>query len=329
MTAARILASSPIARILVVDAKRTIRQLLERHPAHDFAMQSATTAPEAKALAIAHQPEAILVAAVIPGVDSFALITELRAMPELTGVAIALVGGPGRSAGLIDRALDAGADDLIEADLDAPELSARVRVMLRVRQQLRSMRAQLEDLARSNERLEQMALRDPLTGLYNRRCFEQRLVDEVERARRYGQSLSLVAVDIDFFKMVNDKYGHAIGDSVLRTVAVVMQRALRKVDLIARIGGEEFVVLAPATDEVGIAVLCPRLRAAIAEFPIMASTASGMHATLRLTASFGVATLHGRDGAHGMSASGLIEAADAALYRAKANGRDRVEYHTE
>lgn len=165
--------------------------------------------------------------------------------------------------------------------------------------------------------LERLATTDPLTGLYNRRVLLDRAQETVERVRRYRRPASLIMMDIDHFKSINDTFGHDIGDRVLRRVAEVMRGTLRKAgDLVARFGGEEFAVLVPETDIDGATVLAERLRLAVEETEI--DTPMGAR---RFTASFGVAALEDEH----ESVEAAIKRADDALYRAKNSGRNRVE----
>jgi diguanylate cyclase (GGDEF)-like protein len=124
---------------------------------------------------------------------------------------------------------------------------------------------------------------------------------------------------------VNDTYGHAIGDAILRGVGGLLSRWVRKCDFVARIGGEEFVVIAPTTPREGAFILAERLRAGLDSSPLVASTQSGMHARIRVTASVGMACLDPRVPGSSTTSASLVEAADAALYRAKNGGRNRVE----
>lgn len=164
-------------------------------------------------------------------------------------------------------------------------------------------------------RLEEQAHIDPLTGIANRRRLEQEARDEVERARRFNRPLSLMIMDLDHFKGVNDRYGHPFGDKVLRTLADLGRANLRQTDLFARVGGEEFVVLMPETTAEAAAQLGERLRGLLAATPVI----DGEHA-VTVTVSVGIAA-HGQD-APTMEA--LMAMADKALYEAKAQGRDRV-----
>ena len=180
-------------------------------------------------------------------------------------------------------------------------------------------RAQVIETTRAdNVRLEHLATTDPLTSLLNRRALTERLTTEMERALRYDTSVALLLVDLDHFKRVNDTYGHLAGDGVLRTVAELLGEEARSSDIVARYGGEEFLVVLPETDDAGAAVLAERMRERMAGHAFRAWEAGH---TLQITASIGVATFPaGRI----ESVEDLFARADAALYRAKAEGRDRV-----
>jgi diguanylate cyclase (GGDEF)-like protein len=169
-----------------------------------------------------------------------------------------------------------------------------------------------------HETVERQAVTDELTGLFNRRRFQEAMATEVERARRFHQPLGLVLLDIDDFKQVNDTYGHQQGDVVLREVARVLRETAREIDEPARYGGEELAVVLPGTDLEGAYNLAERVRAGIEnlELPLL----DGRRGALRITASFGVATLPGSADDTG----GLFAAADDALYRAKREGKNRT-----
>jgi diguanylate cyclase (GGDEF)-like protein len=164
--------------------------------------------------------------------------------------------------------------------------------------------------------LENLSITDALTGIANRRHFEWRLSEEIERSRRYKYPLSALMLDLDHFKQVNDNYGHQIGDIVLQQVAQRLRRILRRTDFLARYGGEEFIVLAPQTPADRALILAERLRQVIAESPIPVADNLQIHITI----SIGVAVFPN----HAQNESELIGAADAALYKAKQMGRNRV-----
>jgi two-component system cell cycle response regulator len=179
-------------------------------------------------------------------------------------------------------------------------------------------RAKLVETTRAdNARLEALALTDPLTDVLNRRALTERLTAELERARRYQSSVTLLMIDIDHFKRVNDTHGHLVGDDVLMEIASLLQSTVRSVDIVARYGGEEFVIVLPETTEDGAVHFAERIRERVElqDFRI------GDTASLRVTASVGVATFPspGVD-----SVEDLFAYADRALYRAKAEGRNRV-----
>lgn len=181
-------------------------------------------------------------------------------------------------------------------------------------------RAQLLETTRADkERLEQLASTDPLTLTLNRRALMERLVQELDRASRYAGSLALLMVDLDHFKLVNDSFGHLVGDDVLRAVAQILVREARAVDLVARYGGEEFVVVLPEQGIEGATAFAERVRARIAEAPLVPM--EGTRAPLGMTISIGVAVFPSPTV---VGVEDLLARADEALYRAKALGRNRV-----
>ncbi len=180
-------------------------------------------------------------------------------------------------------------------------------------------RAQMIETTRAdNARLEYLATTDPLTGLLNRRALSERLTTEMERALRYDTSVALLLVDLDHFKRVNDTHGHLAGDGVLRAVAELLTEEARSSDLVGRYGGEEFLVVLPETDDAGAASLAERMRERVAGHAFRAWEGEG---ALEVTASIGMATF---PAARIESVDDLFARADAALYRAKAEGRNRV-----
>jgi len=167
------------------------------------------------------------------------------------------------------------------------------------------------------ERTKQQTIVDDLTKVYNKRYFHDRLHEEFERAKRHGFSLSLLLVDIDFFKTYNDTYGHMRGDELLQEIAAIIRRYVREIDVVARFGGDEFAIILPQTDLEGALTVAERLRGELArrKFP----NASGER-DVEVTASFGAASLNGELN----NADALIGAADGALYEAKKRGRNSV-----
>ena len=163
--------------------------------------------------------------------------------------------------------------------------------------------------------LERDVVHDPLTGVYNRRYLDARLAEEISRAKRYNAQFSVLLLDIDHFKKVNDVFGHLVGDEVIRRVAALVSQVTRPSDTVTRFGGEELLILAFQTDPVNAYQLAERIRITIEEDVIRASDGQ----TVRVTASIGVSSFKADD----ISAA-LIERADRALYDAKNGGRNRV-----
>ena len=171
------------------------------------------------------------------------------------------------------------------------------------------------ELSTANDQLQELAITDPLTGILNRRALFELMRREFDREKRYQRFLSLIVFDIDHFKQVNDRYGHLAGDAVLQHVAATTGRVLRSSDVMARYGGEEFVIIAPETSEARALELAERVRLALRATDIAVNGE-----VVRVTASFGIATLHTDDEEPGE----VLRRADGALYAAKAAGRDRV-----
>lgn len=200
--------------------------------------------------------------------------------------------------------LQAGADDFLTKPPDADELAIRLQIAGRIL-------AVHDELAYRNIKLAELATTDGLTGVKNRRRFQEDLDLLLAQARRVREPLSLVMLDVDQFKQYNDNFGHPAGDEVLRRVGATLLKAIRSHDVVARYGGEEFAVILPATDIDAALGVAERLRFALKAEP-------WPHRAV--TASFGVATLGPSDLGEG---SELIQWADEALYQAKRNGRDR------
>ncbi len=170
-------------------------------------------------------------------------------------------------------------------------------------------------------KVEEMALKDTLTGLYNRRYFHQILDYEMNRAKRYRQSLSLVFIDLDHFKEINDSFGHSVGDQFLKQIAQKLQTLFRTTDLVARYAGDEFVGVLPATASDGAMILARRIQEALGSYQIMVRGR-----TLQVSVSIGVDTYESSEGIGGVT---LIDRADKAMYEAKSHGRNCVRSYQE
>ena len=244
-------------------------------------------------------PDLILLDLDMPDMTGFDVCRILKADPELCMIPVLFLSGSGTSGDKV-RGLDLGAVDYITKPFDDFELRARVRAAIRTKE--------LQDLLIEHAHI------DPLTGLPNRRALMDRLQMEWARMQRHGGELSFIMADIDYFKRVNDTYGHSIGDKVLQEVARTIARQCRESDLPARYGGEEFAVVVPNEGISGAVHLAERCRQEIEKVNLPAKGEP-----IRPTASFGVADAVGVS-----SAELLADRADQALYQAKAAGRNRV-----
>ncbi len=245
----------------------------------------------------------------MPRIDGFKFLSMMKSRPDLQDTPVLMLTGM-NDRDLKIKGLEQGASDYITKPFDPEELVARVKVHLKIKNLQ-------DDLKRTNELLLELSNTDHLTGLFNRRYLMEVLDKEVQRSSRKGGNLSILILDIDHFKNVNDTYGHLQGDAVLQKVALQLQKELRNYDIAARYGGEEFIAVLPDATMPEAAFVAERIRASI-----QASKFNGALSQLSLTVSLGVALYSADDGS---TIDGFIKRADDALYRAKANGRNRVE----
>lgn len=247
----------------------------------------------------------------MPRIDGFRFLSMLKSRPDLQNIPVIILTGMNDRERKI-RGLEQGASDYITKPFDSEELVARVKVHLKIKK--------LQDeLKRSNELLLELSNTDHLTGLFNRRFMMEALDKEVQRNIRKGGTLSLIMLDIDHFKQVNDDFGHLQGDVVLQKVALQLRKELRSYDCAARYGGEEFVAILPDSTLKESVFVADRIRLAI-----QGTKFNGALDKLSLTVSLGVASFPRE---YGLTADGFIKLADDALYRAKTNGRNRVEFN--
>jgi two-component system, cell cycle response regulator len=250
----------------------------------------------------------VLMDAVMPNMDGLKLTRLLREQSQSYVPVVFLTGRRGNE--IREQCINAGADDFLTKPVDRIELRVRLKAMLRIRALTRA----LEDKSRE---LERAARTDPLTGVGNRRIFDERLAAELARTVRHGRPLALLMFDLDHFKQVNDSFGHLVGDQLLALFGSILRQELRASDLPCRYGGEEFLVIAPETTVAQARIVGDRIRLAFRDCSTEVA-AGGTH-----TVSVGIA---GSDVLEPpIEGQVLVAAADEALYRAKAAGRDRVE----
>ncbi len=293
-------------RIMIVDDDpiviRTLAQILDGMGEITFAK----TGEAAIRKILEGRIDLVLLDAELPGLSGFDVCAQLKQSPETNGIPIIFVTSHA-DAGRETRALDLGAIDFISKPVSAPVVRARVATHLTLRRQ--------------TELLTRLAMQDGLTGIANRRRFEATIDAEWRRAQRTGRPLTLMMIDVDHFKAYNDRYGHPAGDACLREAAKALEGSVRRAsDLIARYGGEEFAILLCDSAESGAGALhvADAIHQAMrdAGMPHDASPTAAW-----VTASIGVATTYP---AAGQRPEALIRAADRALYRAKALGRNQT-----
>ena len=244
----------------------------------------------------------------MPGLDGLDCCRLIKGMTQDNYLPIILLTAKSDSDSRV-AGLRIGADDYICKPFDERELLARVNRLLRIKRMHDEVNA-------SKERLLNLAVQDELTGLYNYRYLQSRVSEEFKRAERYHEPLACILVDIDFFKEVNDLFGHDAGNEVLREVGSRLSTAVREVDVVARYGGEEFLLVLPSTNFSGALSVADRVWRSIGSRPFDVGETSK-----RVTASLGVAVFPSR----GIrSKDDLLKAADRALYQSKGEGRDGI-----
>jgi two-component system, cell cycle response regulator len=289
----------PKANILVVDDNPDKLSLLEAALClAGYSVTTATDGDEALAAIESYQPDLVITDVMMPRMNGYELAQRIRANPLTKFIPVIMQTAAGRRAEDLRRASEVGALGYITDPTDLDLLLARTRTLLEFKAYL--------------DVCEEAAFTDHLTGLANRRRFERQLEREVGRTDRFGHPFSLLMVDIDNFKNLNDSFGHDAGDDAIRRISRVLREGTRGIDLAARIGGEEFAVLLVETNQQAAVEVAERLRLAIWALEIPSGG--------QVTASFGVAECP--TDAH--TAADILKAADVALYEAKRAGRDRV-----
>jgi diguanylate cyclase (GGDEF)-like protein len=248
----------------------------------------------------------------MPEMDGLELCRWIRSRPSQGYVFVVLLTARDNKSDMIEG-LEAGADDYLIKPFITAELFARLKTGRRFLEQERSLQL-------ACEAIRSLSKTDPLTGCYNRGYLNERLPQEIYRARRFGHCLSLVICDIDHFKRVNDTYGHPVGDQVLIAFVSWIQGSIRnQVDWLARYGGEEFVMILPETDLAGAACMAQRLLKAVSGQDIQVGAER-----IRITASMGVTGFGAHTPEALISPENLIRQADQSLYLSKKQGRNRV-----
>ena len=321
-------------RVLVVDDEAAIRDSLRELLRREFEVVTAGSAAEALELLEEEAPALVLSDQRMPGTTGSQLLARVfQVAPEVTRI---LITGYADLGAVIEAVNDGRIFYYVTKPWEADQLLAIVRrgaernrllvenrrlldelrranreLEERVRRRTEDLEQRNRDLEEARQRVEELLRVDPLTGVANRRRLEEALDAEIEEGGRYAAPFSVIMVDLDHFKQVNDRYGHVVGDVTLQQAAHALATHVRRVDLVGRFGGEEFLIVSPHTGVADAGRLAERLRAVleVQEMPFAG----------RITASFGVAEWRA-----GESRAELVGRADAALYRAKEKGRNRV-----
>lgn len=313
---------SMVLRVLIVDDAESQRLVLLKQ-VENLGFETATAADGAQALALidTFRPHIILSDWLMPHMDGIALCRAARQGARGRLLYFILLTAYGDDERLLD-AFDAGADDFLTKPINLRKLQARLRAAKRIinlqtelRRKIEALRELNAALTETNKRLFDVAHHDTLTGLPNRRLIIDRLQQEWAAYQRRKTSFAVALLDLDYFKRVNDERGHDVGDAVLARLARVLRRQIRAEDIVARFGGEEFLILMPNTELGAARRLAERVRASVAREPFF-----GSDATPSMTASIGVAAA-----APDLDSwQALLKVADTQLYAAKGAGRDRV-----
>lgn len=308
MTYADLTARAP-GRVLLVEDRRSAYVRVSQALAAETAIDIETNPQEALFRAAEGDYDLVLISMGLEDYDALRLCSQLRSLDRTRLLPILLIADPEEGTRLA-RGLELGINDYLIRPIDAQELIARCRTQIRRKRYTDRLRASVLQTM-------ELAITDALTGLYNRRYLDSHLAALVERAGEKKGDLSLLIVDIDYFKRVNDTHGHDAGDEILREFATRIRRNLRALDLPCRFGGEEFVIVMPETDYGIASIVAERLRTKIARDPF---AIHGGAEFVDVTISVGAAyILHDGD-----TPESLLKRADNALYRAKAEGRNRV-----
>ena len=294
--------------VLVVDDRRASYQRLVDTMSSEQEVEVEIDPNEALFRAAEGNYDLLVVSLALENYDGLRLCSQVRSLDRTRGVPILAI-AEAEDTNRLMRGLEIGINDYLIRPIDKNELLARVRTQVRKKRYTEKLR---DNMQLSIE----MAITDALTGLHNRRYMESHLASLTEQAAARGKPLTVLILDIDFFKKINDTYGHDAGDDVLRDFALRLKKSIRGIDLACRYGGEEFVVAMPDTDTAVATMVAERLRRRIASEPFKIDQGAR---TIEATISIGLAALGVED-----TAVNLLKRADQALYRAKHEGRNRV-----
>ena len=291
------------SRILVVDDKERIREMLQRRlESEGYEPLLVDNGEEALHILDEETVDLVLLDIMMPEFDGFQVLEAIRDENDIAELPVIMLTARSEEEDIV-RALDQGANDYLTKPVNFDIALARVRTQV--------------ELKKSQEKIRRLARRDRMTGLLNRTVFIEELRDETERSERYDRPVSLLMMDIDHFKDINDEYGHLVGDRLLEQLAELLQEELRRNDFAGRYGGEEFGITLPETGCSQSIEVAERYRQCIKD--------TSFEEDIDLTVSMGIAT-------YGQSVStvnGFLKLADTAMYHSKRNGRDQANHFSK
>lgn len=303
--------------ILIVEDETNNRYLLKTYLTSDgHAVKMAKSGEEALEMVAEEPPSVIILDILLPKMNGFEVCRRLKHSVNTSFIPIILVtalrGNKERIEGI-----EAGADDFINKPFNRVELLTRIKSLLRIKALNDALEQKVEELEKAKATLRKLAVTDGLTGLFNYRAFKRQLHLEISRSRRFGLPVSLLMMDIDHFKVYNDRFGHPNGDRVLKLFARLLYENVRDVDCLSRYGGEEFVLILPGTDKKSARIVAEKLRKLVEQFSFPLEKKLPEE---RVTMSVGVAS-YPQDT---QDEEELIRSTDKALYKAKNTGRNRT-----
>jgi two-component system cell cycle response regulator len=295
--------------LLVEDNEKDLRLFAGQMEGLDINVSVARDGEAALQEILSREIDLVLLDIFLPGLDGFEVCQRLKESAETRDIQVVLITCLKDLEGKI-KGMELGADDYLIKPVDGRELATRIKALL-------AKKSYLDRLHTHYEQALSSAISDGLTGLYNQTYLKRFLDLEIKRSLRQGYPTSLLMLDLDDFKALNDRFGHPVGDQVLRETARAIRSAIREVDLAARYGGEEFTVVLPYADRDGARIVGERILAAIRAIPIQGADEPSAET---ITASIGIAACP----ESGKDVGALIQEADAMLYRAKEAGKNRI-----
>ncbi len=308
-------------KILIIDdEKDPIDLLTQWFPGDKFDVLSAPDGNNGLQTVEKEHPDIILLDIMMPGMDGFEVAEKLKKSRSYKSIPIIMLTAKHDSQSKV-KGFEIGVDDYVTKPFDFDEVDARIKAMIKKRALYLELERKNIQLEKTNTKLKDMTITDEKTSLYNFRYFKRKLQEEFKRAKRYETPLSLIMVDLDDFKEINDCLGHQKGDKVLQELAELLHSTARETDFTARYGGEEFSIILPNTDSDMAMQVAERLRQAVSTHRYLKE-----EKPTTMTISAGISTFPDELGEI-RNDHDLIKTADAALYKAKSLGKNRINIH--